>query len=400
VLGSFEITPAERTVKGRLREGALDFQSHWLSLRWAKERLALSPEVLADLDRSSAAILYRLLEFPCKPEADRLGLLRHDENYFGQSLSAPLCNEESARRLRRGGILELFREAQCYWPQGIVAQGFPRLISALRNGWTDLLALGRLGAWHGSAPIDPGITDEEMLGLGVLLRGLAVNQVVFFGSLTATLAEGLRRALPPADGNQVRVILVGPASESASAPELPNQCVHFPISRVDTSVIGSIRQKLSPRGDIAIVLSSDVAESAVRLLLNGLAPFLGLHGLILTASGRFDVASRGEDSILLGKVNEWFDKSGTGIGYDLWQGPQALLPQMCNWLILRRTPELKPWNRQWMPRIADLANCEEGAAEPPLQVPLESVLSSLQNAAATAGGEMPVTENSCVVSLP
>ena len=399
VLGSFEITPAERAIKGRLREGVLAFQSHWLSLRWAKDRLPLSPETLADLDRNSAAILYRLIEFPSQPEANRLGVLRHDENYFGQSLSAPLCNQESSRRLRQGGVLELFREAQCYWPQGIVAQGFPRLISALRNGWTDVLALGRLGAWHNSASSDPGITDEEMLWLGTLLRGLAVKQVVFFGSLTSTLAEGLRRALPPADGNHVRVIVVGPASDPAAAQELSNQCVHLPISMVGKDLIGSIRQKLSPVGDIAVVLSSDVAESAVRLLLNGLAPFLGQHGVILTASGRFDVASRGEDSTLLGKVNDWFDKSGTEIGYSLWQGPQALLPQMCNWLILRRTPELKPWNRQWMPKIGDLAGCDAQMAGPPLKEPLGPVPSSPQSASAAIGGATGVSENSCTASL-
>jgi hypothetical protein len=168
---------------------------------------------------------------------------------------------------------------------------------------------------------------------------------------------------------------------------------------VGKDLIGSIRYKLSPLGDIAVVLSSDVAGSAVGLLLNGLAPFLGQHGVILTASGRFDVASRGEDSALLGKVNNWFDKSGTEIGYNLWQGPQSLLPQMCNWLILRRTPELKPWNRQWMPKIGDLAGCDAQMAGPPLKEPLGPVPSSPQSAPAAIGGATGVSENSCAASL-
>src|SRR6202000_1892924 len=82
VLGPYEISSAEQLIKTRLREGLLAFQELWLALSPHKN---YSPETLADIDAQTASIFYRLLEYPTKGEADRLGILTHDENYFGEN---------------------------------------------------------------------------------------------------------------------------------------------------------------------------------------------------------------------------------------------------------------------------------------------------------------------------
>lgn len=310
------------------------------------------------------------MDFPTKPEAERLGVLRHDENYFGQNLSAPLCNDEAARRLRREGAHSLFEDAQCYWPQGVIARNHPRLVSALRARWNDPLALGRWGVWHGSAPADAGVTDEELFSLGALLRGFAPEQVVFCGALTPALAEVFpalwtwEAAPAPADPAKSSLLVadISGSRADASAPQPFDaatlakllRCVRISGDLAAAETIRSIQAQLAVQGDLALVLTSDVSGAAARLLLNGLAPFLGPRGVVLVACGRFDRFTFGEEVPLVRRVNQWFKDTGMELGFGLWTKADDK-PHLCNWVAFRRDPEAIFWNRQWMPTIADLA---------------------------------------------
>src|SRR5579859_5655324 len=71
IRSSYEISPEERMVKQRLREGILAFQSLWLALCTIKGRSNFSTGMLDDMDRNAASVLYRLMDYPTKPEADR-----------------------------------------------------------------------------------------------------------------------------------------------------------------------------------------------------------------------------------------------------------------------------------------------------------------------------------------
>jgi hypothetical protein len=98
-------------------------------------------------------------------------------------------------------------------------------------------------------------------------------------------------------------------------------------------------------------------DAAVRLLLNGLAPFLGPRGVVLAACGRFDRHTLGEEARLPRLVNQWFTATGLELGYGLWSDPEQR-SHLCNWVVFRRQPETLFWNRQWMLTVADLAYTE------------------------------------------
>jgi hypothetical protein len=365
VLGPYDTTAEERQVKARVRDGILSFQSLWLALRSAKGRDAYSPGAMTDVDRQSAAILYRLMEYPTQSEAARLGVLRHDENYFGKNHSAPLCDEQTPLQLRREGLHGLFTAAKCYWPQGIVARHNPRLVSILRSGWTDPRSLGRLGAWHGVGLADCGITDEELSSLGALLNGLAPDQVVFCGPPASNLEDVFlflwQKAAPrgqPQEGKP-RLIVAGSAADWKPRPEFMARCSVVPGDPSSAPSIRSIRAQLVSRGNVALVLSSEISEAAARSLLNGLAPFLGPQGTVLAACGRFDRHTVKQDAPIAPPVNAWFETAGPDLGYALWQAPAGARPHLCNWIVFRRSPEEQTWNRQWMLTVADLAYAAE-----------------------------------------
>ncbi len=384
VLGDFAITPAERQIKERLREGVLAFQSNWLMLRRTGARPALSREALADLDLASASILYRLIEFPTKAEADRLGALRHDENYFGQSLSAALCDGESLRDLRQRGVLEVFRRSRSYWPQGVVAQGFPRLVSALRGGWSDPLALGRWGAWSAAGAPDPGITDEEAAHLETLLSTLGPRQVLFIGPVNPELAAALLRALPAGESCAARVLVANPGSGLPASQSLHEGYVQLPFQKVDVESLGPIRDQLSSAADTALVFSEILSPSDARLLLNGLAPFLGPQGAILAPAGRLDFATRHQDSGLIRELDEWLKVTGCDLGYSPWGGSKSLLPELCGWMTARRSPGFQGWNFQWMTPAATLAPAHPVHPSPRPGRPAESGASEVVTVAAPA----------------
>ncbi len=372
VLGEFELAEAERAVKERLRTGIITFQSAWLTLRHNKGRDQFSPEMLADLDGQSAAIFYRLLEFPTKAEADRLGILTHDENYFGQTFTAPLCDETSPSRLRQDGLSSLFQNSRCYWPQGVVARANPRLMSSLRSPWADPLGLGRLGAWNGAQPQDPGVTHDELVSLTTLLRGFAPDQVVYVGPFAPSL-ETFAADLWPGGiaSSSPRLILVGQPSRLAEAPadgtpvrtsagaDASPTTTFVAGDLADVRTMRTLRSQLQPGGNTAVILSGEANPTHAQSLLAGLAPFLGPKGLVLAACGRFDRHTVGKQLPLAEIVNQWAVAHGGELGFGLWSGTTAARSALCDWIVFRREPESLVWNKQWMltPEDFALANC-------------------------------------------
>lgn len=360
VLGAFELAPAERTVKTRLRDGVLAFQQRWIALRDSRPKGTLSPAFFADLDRLTAPIFYRLLEYPTQAEAARLGGLTHDENYFGANYTAPLCDEGTARQLRREGVGSLFQNSRCYWPQGVVARANPRLISALRATWNDPVSLGALGAWHGVALHDAGITDQELSALGYLVNGLAIDQVIYTGTVAPVLEEVFLHlweeghSAENLGADQPRLLLTRETDAARWQPAFRHRCA-LPSGPLSPETLErDIRAKLDPLANIALVLTPDLAPEQVYLLLHLLAPFLGPQGLILGACGRCDRHNVQRESPLSEPLNSWHDEVGRELGFGLWPVPHGAQLPASQWIVFRRATNTGFWNRQWMVTMADL----------------------------------------------
>ena len=352
-------------MKERLRTGILTFQSAWLTLRHNKGRDQFSPEMLADLDGQSAEIFYRLLEFPTKAEADRLGILTHDENYFGQPFTAPLCDETSPSRLRQDGLSSLFQNSRCYWPQGVVARANPRLMSSLRSPWTDPLCLGRLGAWNGAQPQDPGVTHDELVSLTTLLRGFAPQQVIYVGPFAPALENtftnlwGNGAESDANNSSHPRLIVTGEVGEQRPSPKFASACAIVTGDPGDVRTARALRSKLQPGANLALAFSAEANPTRSQLLLNALAPVLGSKGLVLAACGRFDRHTLAKQLPLAEVVNQWASTHGGELGFGLWAGTSALRSTLCDWIVFRREPESLVWNKQWMLKPEDfaLAHC-------------------------------------------
>ena len=362
VFGDYELSPAEQLVKTRLRDGILEFQSFWLDLR---EQKKFSPETLADLDEQTASIFYRLLEYPSKAEADRLGVLTHDENYFGENLTATLCDEPAARLLRREGAMSVFQGTRCHWPQGVLARNHPRLVSAFRSGWNDPFALGRLGAWHGTLIGEGGLTDEEASALGTLVTTISPQQIILVGPLVPVLVEIFQylwrheSATPDAVKNKPRLIVVGPADNSGASPEFLSRCALVNGDPGDPKTICAIRAELVPGVNAALVMPGDLPNTTAQGLLNGLAPFLGPEGAVLAACGRYDLNTIAETLPVAGTLTAWLKENGPELGFALLGGNARTRAQLCNWIVFRSAPARTMWNNQWMFTAADLALAEE-----------------------------------------
>jgi predicted HAD superfamily hydrolase len=358
VLGAIELSAAEQSVRRRLREGILEFQSFWLNLL---ARKGFSTETLADLDRQTASIFYRLLEFPSKPEAERLGSMTHDENYFGENLTAPLCDDVAARQSRRGGIQVVCQTSRCHWPQGVLAREHPRLVNALSLGWSDVASMGRLGAWHGTPIGDSGITDDEATALGVVAKGLAFQQVVLVGPLGPALTEIFTHLWRNENGAekvpkiQPRLIVVGSASEHVASAEFISQCALVDGVLNDPETIRATRAALVPGVNAALVMSGELPEAIMSGLLNGLAPFLGREGAVLAACGRYAQQDIKDTWPGAKTVNAWIKGNGGELGFGLWSGRPKLRAQLSNWVIFQRASGKAVWNNQWMFTAADLA---------------------------------------------
>jgi FMN phosphatase YigB (HAD superfamily) len=359
VLGLCELTPAERELRRRIRDGILEFQSFWLHLR-SQKRYSLP--TLADLDQQTASIFYRLLEYPSKAEADRLGSLTHDENYFGAHLTSPLCDEPAGRLVRRDGMHALIQTTRCHWPQGVLARENPRLVNALSLGWRDPSLMGRLGARHGSAIGEQGFTDDEVSALGILVSGLELRQLILVGPLVPAMAEVFqllwRQEKDDPLKKQPRLIIAGSDGGSSAGPEFLSRCTFVNGALDDPQTIHALRAALVPGTNAALVVPGELPEPELSGLLNGLAPFLGRDGALFIACGRYDRNAILETLPAAKTVNAWRQKNAGELGFGLWTGPAALSAQLGNWLVFRRALTQLVWNNQWTFTAADLAVAE------------------------------------------
>jgi hypothetical protein len=355
-------SPEQRLAKGRVRDGVLAFQDLWLPLRRRASERGWSSDLVADIDRFSQSILFRWMDFPTKPEADRLALLYHDENYFGSINSALACDEQTRTRLRREGVSALFRDAGCYWPQGVVAQVYPRLMTVLRERWCDPIGMGRLGAYGRAGADDSGLTGDEVASLAVLLAEFLPDQVVFCGpagSDVVSLVNGTQQSPDTAAaGAAPRLILAGPPGPglAAAARDLEASCAEVRGELHEATTLRGIHAAIHPGASVALVLSGDVSATEVAPLLHGLAPFLGPRGAILLACGRYDRHSVQSDNPLGPAIMAWLNSAGTDLGYGLRQGrSHQQIELRSNWIIFEHAPEKMVYERQWMPTKGDIA---------------------------------------------
>jgi FMN phosphatase YigB (HAD superfamily) len=364
-------TPGQRAAKGRVRDGVLAFQDLWLPLlRGAGER-GWSPDLVADIDRFSQAILFRWMDFPTKPEADRLALLHHDENYFGSINSALACDEQTRTRLRREGIQALFKGAGCYWPQGAMAQVYPRLMAILRERWDDPVGMGRLGAYGSPGSADSALTGDEVASLGALLAGLTPDQVVFCGPAAPDIVTLVKKtpqrpdtAVPCASR---RLILAGPAGAgpAADAGDRGLSLAEVRGELHEATTLHGIRSQIHPGASVALVLTDDVSAADVPPLLHGLAPFLGHRGAVLLACGRYDRLTVQADHPLAPAVAAWLDSAGKDLGFHRWHGRGRHDGELSNWIVVVHAPEKIVYDSQWMPAVEEPAGDAESSGREP-----------------------------------
>jgi hypothetical protein len=286
-----------------------------------------------------------------------------------------LCDETSRARFRRFGTQALYTDASCYWPQGVMAQVNPRVVSVVRNGLDDPPSLGSLGSLGGLAQEDGGLTLDETISLGDLLRHFAPQQIVFLGTGTEANFFGLNAPAnapgPKLPAGCSRLILGGeraaaegpPVVELGRPPSTPGARAVRVRGRLDEpSTLAAIRALLQPGVSAALVLTGDVSEADSRAVLHGLAPFLGPKGVVLLATGRYDryeVESRGQlwiaaDNPLERAVKAWFESTSAALGYGIWDGERLYRAHLRNWIVLVHAPETMFWSGQWMPVVTDL----------------------------------------------
>lgn len=403
VLGPFSLAETERCLKRRLREGVLSFQALWHGIRSGKGPTAISSAMLEDIDRQSAAIMYRLIDFPSPAEARRLGALNHDENYWGERLSRPLCSPGAGARLRAEGVQALFVNPDSYWPQGVVAQNQPRMIAALSKRWLDGLAFGRWGSGAAGSGEVSALNGDELGSLRPLLIEFAPQQSCFVGGsggeiarLFADLTSKHGRIVRPADegapkcdGPGLRPANADSADESAlwstgenfsprllvvGSPALPGSSCYGWMRQVEGSpdrpeTLRTARRALSDCRRIALILSAEIPTAALCTTLNGLAPFLGPEGLILLAHGAYDTSGLSEQHQGTQVLNTWLEKAGCDLGYELWSAPPSLRVHQLNWTVLVRRPASRESPAYWSLSLGELPLAG-------MQAPMEPALMS------------------------
>lgn len=361
-------TPEQRVAKGRVRDGVLAFQDLWLTIHRRASERAWSSDIMADIDRFSQSILLRWMDFPTKPEADRLSLLYHDENYFGNINSALACDEQARARFRREGVYALSRGSGCYWPQGVMAQVYPRLMTVLRERWDDPLGMGRLGAYGRAGAADSGLTADEVTSLGVLVAGFAPDQVVFCGpaapDVVALVKEALKREDTAAPPGLHRLILAGPGDPGLTdeARDLELSCAVVRGGFDAATTLHGIRAAFHPRASIALVVGGDVPATDIPPLLHGLAPFLGPRGVILIPRGRYDRHNARTDNPFSPAISAWADSAGRHLGFNFWQERSSRQTELCNWIVFVHTREKQVYLQQWMPTAGDVADDAEASS--------------------------------------
>jgi hypothetical protein len=363
VLESVPPMPDQIAIKERIRDGVMSFQELWLAVRRRPAGLELSPRILADIDRQSPAILYRWMDFPTKPEADRLGALYHDENYFGQTKSATLCNEDLRARFRRDGARALFDDPHCYWPQGVMAQVHPRVVSIVRNGWGHASETGRLGALAAPGAEPSGLTDSELATLDHWIGKFSPRQVIFCGPASPEVAARLNGDGAGGFGGEPRLIIArgcplcqkggAVCGSVANEPEDSYACVrgHY----ADPRTLAAIRELIGRERDVAVVLSGELEDAEVEALLAGLAPFIGAKGFVMFPLGRYEQHEIEAATGIGRPLHAWVTSGAINLGFGFYQPTQKDKAAARDWVVLWHSPDAMDWSRQWMPIVADLS---------------------------------------------
>jgi hypothetical protein len=311
------------------------------------------------------------MDFPTKPEADRLGRLYHEENYFGQTESATLCDEDNRARFRREGARAVFENARCIWPQGIMAQVHPRVVSVVRNGWDNPRDMGRLGALAAPGSEETGLTDGEVVSLEYWLSKFAPRQVVFCGPVARSivaLVNGAAKSAPfSANGGAPRVIFAsgcplcpkggasincGSVANNGGDGESAYACVRGHFS--DPGTLRAIRALLGADPHAALVLTGDVEEADVEPLLRAVSPFLGPKGVVLAASGRYERHEIRAESAIGRPLKAWLTSGAPQLGFALYLAGASDRAASRDWIAFWQNPEAVVWSRQWMPIVADI----------------------------------------------
>ncbi len=358
VFGDYSAPSADRRTKARLREGVLTFQTSWLALRTTKGELAMTPAMRADVDDQAGAMLTRLIEYPGTAEAERLGSLTHDENYWDRHYTRALCEEDAGQRLVARGAADVFATLRCYWPQGVVARRHPRLIAALSRQWADPLALGRAGATRDAGDRSTHLTDDERASLVVLLRQFAPRQVLLASRAAVALeADIATLAATPA--------LVS-FSQTPTGVTWHRRVEGDPVA---PATLRAVRASLAGDDRHALVLTGEFDAATVTALLNGLAPFLGAGGVILARCGDSDLVDSAAEHPLTRTLAMWLSKSGLDLGYGAWQAAAGFAVERRNWIVLVRGQAVRESNHHWHVTLADLPIGARFAGEP-VPVPL------------------------------
>jgi FMN phosphatase YigB (HAD superfamily) len=346
--------PEHAAAKKRISDGVLAFQALWLPLAQRLRSLPQSSELLADIDRAAPTILLRWTNFPTKPEADRVGPLHHEEDRIGDVDRAPLCDPSGHARLRRDGVQALFLDTRCRWPQGVVAQTEPRVVSMLRDRWDDPLSMGRLGAWQGPFEPDVGLTSDELGALGDLFDRLRPAQMIFCGPWAPVLARFSQTTGEEASDAFPRLIVAGAAGPPEDSPPGGGpRIAHVPGALDDPATLSAIRSRLNADADVALVLTSDLAASVLVPVLRGLAPFLGKRGMILVAAGRYERKTVETDSPFGPSLSEWFVGTAGDLGFGLYKGGPGTEAMLTHWIVFIHAPDEMTWSGQWMVKAGD-----------------------------------------------
>jgi hypothetical protein len=348
VLASNPISPAEIERKSRIRDGIYAFQALWLDYLRRKGD-GIGKAALAEIDAQSAAILLRLVEYPTKPEADRLGGIHHDESFYGYSRQ--LCDWLARDHLEQHGAFMLLANTTCFWPQGVMARHSPRSVLALPHAWRPPAALGRIAVQRSFDGQTLSVTEEELAMLIELLRGWDPQQVIFgaagdhgvraIAALLGTLAMAHtdRMHLAKAAGNRPapRVILVGPGNPHQGLPENPAEVAWVAGDPARLETLRKVRSWMPDSGRIVMVLTDSLPLPAIQGMLNYLAPHLGAEGIVTANHGRFDLAHLESEQPLTQALGAWQKSRGTGLGYQFCSESLIWGQANYNWTILART---------------------------------------------------------------
>jgi HAD superfamily hydrolase (TIGR01549 family) len=334
LLGPCQIDGAEKNLKDNLREGILAFQEHWLALKSLKGPRVFHADALAEIDSQNAPILLRLIDYPTKMEAMRLGSLHHDENY-GDSYTRPLCDPVHEKVFRTQGMEGLFL-TNCKWPQAVIARDTPRLMNGLSNRWNAPYAFGRLGGRSLYNGKPSSLTDEENRLLLEILEDHPHDQIIFFSSGLEGDEDFLKSLAAQREGSNGRLSKRPDAAENGHAG-LPVQggSVEFPFTIdirphvVDVKSIpvdgylrisgnpvdpGTVRNRILPYSRCLLVLTEGMAESDVAPSLLAFAPFFGPGSMIATNHGRIDPGSQSRGSNIQAAVQQWYLQTGSKNG--------------------------------------------------------------------------------------